>query len=389
VDAQSSQLTAGQAVPARGMRALLDARKLGDGGIGVYIENLAHGLIEAGGVEVTLLVRPGAEESATSLGPCSFIVDSSPCYSLDELFRLGRRIDWSRYDVFHTPHYVLPFGVKIPSVVTVHDLIHVEQPERPFYPLIAKRLICSSVGRAHATIAVSVATRQGVLGLTRAREEKVFHVPNAIAASLKPSSPALHLPAELQGVGSFFLSVFSNLKPHKALEDLLEAYGDFKSRGLWRQLSATCPRLVLAGYGVEGLSGRPNVLKRIEELGDCVVLGAVTRDELAALYAKAAAIVVASRTEGFCLPALEAQSLGTPVVCRPIPALQELVTERDVVAEDMSIPALRDALRRGLESSPKHGRTPIHKHLELYSPKRTAEQVKRVYERAIAMRGER
>ena len=43
------------------MRLLLDARKLNDGGIGVYIENLLEGFIESGIVDneiaITLFIR--------------------------------------------------------------------------------------------------------------------------------------------------------------------------------------------------------------------------------------------------------------------------------------------------------------------------------------------
>ena len=39
------------------MRVLLDARKLGHGGIGVYIDNLVHGLAAHGDVDLTLSVR--------------------------------------------------------------------------------------------------------------------------------------------------------------------------------------------------------------------------------------------------------------------------------------------------------------------------------------------
>ncbi len=382
MDAQSSQLDAPSAAPRDLVRVLLDARKVSDGGIGVYIQNLVRGFAEAGGVSLTLLVKPG--ERPAALAGCSLIVDSSPCYSLDEMLFLARRIPWQRFDLFHTPHYVLPLGVPIPSVVTVHDLIHVEQPERFFYPWVAKRLMCSAVRRASVVLAVSEATRQAVIGLAGAEPSKIRRIPNAIAPAFLRGSSVLDLPAVVAEAGSFFFSLFSNLKPHKGIEDLFEAYRQFKSQGLWRQRSATCPKLVIAGIGADAIARSPRLAALVGSIGDIMVLGKVGEGQLAALYRRAAAVVVASRLEGFCLPALEAQAVGTPVVCRPVPALCELVTERDVVAADMSAEGLRDALAEGLQGAAAHGRAPYPAHLALYSPARTAAQVVEAYRAAVA-----
>lgn len=386
MDAQSSQLNSAAPSSERLTRVLIDARKLGDGGIGVYVDNLIRGLCEIGGLEVTALVKPGAEARFPLPQEVSLISDDSPCYSLDELLFLGRRIDWTKYDLFHTPHYVLPYGVKVPSIVTVHDLIHIEEPERFFYPAVAKALIRSSVSRADAVLAVSNTTRVAVERLTGAAAGKVRHVPNAIASFLRKGGSPLALPAALSGVGPFFLSLFSNLKPHKALGDLLDAYELFKLSGSWRGAAAVCPKLVLVGYGTEEIAQSPTLSARVAAVGDIIVLGAVSEEQLAALYSKASALVVASRLEGFCLPALEAQALGTPVVCRPVGALKELVTERDVVAETMSTEALSDALARGLRRGAEFGRSPMPLHLEMYSPTRVAERVRAVYAEVLSAR---
>ncbi len=385
MDAQSSQLASAAAAPEQLPRVLLDARKLGDGGIGVYVENLIRGLAEVGGLQLTALVRPGAGDRFDLPRSVSLISETTPCYSLKEILVLGRRIDWSAFDIFHTPHYVLPYGVRVPSVVTVHDLIHIEEPEKFYYPIVAKALIRSAVSRADAVLAVSNATRAAVEQLTGATSGKVRHVPNAIAPYLVRSTSSLALPAALAGVGPFFLSVLSNCKPHKGVPELLDAFDRFKRSEQWRGAAAVCPKLVLAGYGAEEILADTAALRKLQ-LCDVTVVGAVADEQLAALYAKALALVVPSRLEGFCLPALEAQAVGTPVVCRPVAALKELVTERDFVAEDMSIEALARAFGMGLRSGAAFGHEPIRAHLEAYSPKRIAERVRAVYSEVLSAR---
>jgi alpha-1,3-rhamnosyl/mannosyltransferase len=319
------------------------------------------------------------------------VYDASPCYSLDELLLLGRRTDVSNFDLFHTPHYILPYGISIPSVVTVHDLIHIDYPERFFYPWVARSLIRSSVARAEAVLSVSRATQKAVIDLTHASEEKIQFIPNAIAPFLlQPhAGSVLDLPSPIQGIGQYFLAVISNVKPHKAPGDLLRAFQAFRENQMWRGIAATAPTLVLVGYGCGDLTRSSTLANLAQETENVLVLGAVGSGELSALYSKAAAVVIPSLAEGFCLPALEAQARGTPVVCRPVDALKELVTERDVVAVDMSIGALAQAMKLGLERATVFGRAPFAKHLELYSPNRIAERVYSVYDRVVSSGGHR
>ena len=129
MEAQSSKLA--EAGPGR-IRVLFDARKLGHGGIGVYAENLIGGLYAQPEVDLSLIVRTGFfEESGVDqygwLKVLPYVEDTARSYSLDELLSFGRRINFSEFDVYHCPHYTLPYRIPIPTVITVHDLI---QPTR-------------------------------------------------------------------------------------------------------------------------------------------------------------------------------------------------------------------------------------------------------------------
>ena len=169
--------------PAR-LRVLLDARKLGDGGIGRYTENLIAGLCDNKAVDLTVLCHPDRAAQFREVSSISCLTDSATSYSVDEYFRLAKRIDWSKFDLYHTPHYTLPFGIPIPTVVTVHDLIHIEQPQKWFYPLIASKLIRSSLARSSAVLTVSEASRSSIERFYPRSKNKVRVVPNANAKSL-------------------------------------------------------------------------------------------------------------------------------------------------------------------------------------------------------------
>ena len=179
------------------------------------------------------------------------------------------------------------------------------------------------------------------------------------------------------------MGTWTTLKPHKGLLDLIEAYRSYRAVDTWSEIGSRCPRLVLAGYGTEEILNSSELLSLVSDTEGVHIAGPVSRDELAVLYRKATALVVPSLLEGFCLPALEAQACGTPVVCRPVPALQELVIESDVVARDFSVPALAAAMAQGMLHGATTQRAVPFKHLELYSCVRTASRVLDVYKRVV------
>ncbi len=388
MDSQSSQLALAQRPPDRPIRLLLDGRKLGDGGIGVYIENVVLGLVPRSDIELTVLSSEAKAVVVPWRDSVSWLFDSAKPYSLSEYFLLARRIDWKRFDLYHAPHFTLPFGIPVPTVVTIHDLIHVEYPESFYYPYVARFLISSAVRRASAVIAVSQATKKAVRSLTGARDDQITVVPNAISPSSGGARGMVSMHDRVRdciGQGPYFIAVVSNLKPHKGLHDLLRAYQEAVASSSQNSGLSPLPRLVLAGYGVENISREHELHSLVTSVEGVTLLGAVTPEELYTLYRAAHAVVVPSLAEGFCLPALEAQSVGTRVVCRPIPALQELVTRNDCVAHDCSWQALSTALVRAAQESASTYDCDAA-HLERFSLERVSEQLYSVYSK-VAQRG--
>lgn len=381
--AQSSQLVQAEISPARPIRLLLDGRKLGDGGIGVYTENLLKGLIAVGGVDLSVIVRDSAQRSFAFSSNVTWILDRARPYSVDELFNLPRRVKINQFDIFHAPHYVLPYRVNIPSVVTVHDLIHISHPEKFYYPWVARRLITSAVKRADTVIAVSRHTRDELLALTKADESKIRFIPNAIAPALTHSVVARD---GSERSHPYFFSVFSNTKPHKGLKDLLAAYAMYREGATWRREFSVCPQLVVAGYGTRDLESLLRADGNANLPQGVIVAGALSAEKLQAYLTHALALVVPSLIEGFCLPAIEAQAVGTPVVARPVPALSELVTDQDVVAKDFSVAALAQAMACGAQRGLSDARGVNKAHLATYTCAAVAAQVKQAYDLVLSQR---
>lgn len=336
-----------QVAPSRPFHVLVDARKLGDGGIGTYTLNLLRGLAQDGQLQLSALCRPTWSAQLKSLGKIACIEDETPKYSTAEYFGLSAKVARCGADVFHVPHYTLPYAVPIPTVITVHDLIHIRAPEKFYYPLIARPLIRSALRRADKIITVSEASRRDILSVYATQygtESKIAVIPNAIDPEISAfSSPR----GRDETAAPFLLGVFSNSKPHKGRSALLEAFARFKAeRGRLRE-GALGERLqlMLVGPGAKDVKPFPGL----------VCVGEVPRQELFSLYQRALGTIVTSTIEGFCLPALESRALGTPVISTPVPAILELLGKEDVVCADFTPLAIEAGIRRFvdmLEKSP-------------------------------------
>ncbi|HXA16828.1 MAG TPA: glycosyltransferase family 1 protein [Thermoanaerobaculia bacterium] len=298
------------------MRVGIDARKIADFGIGTYIRGLLHALVAEGGEDTYVALAP---ERLAHLLPAEVehVPVNAPHYSLHELIVVGHAAEGAGIDLFHAPHYVVPF-MRMPFVVTVHDLIHLHHAN-PLARLYARQMIGRAVRNSRRVFTVSEAVKRDIVATFGCRGDHVVVTPNGVGAPFSASGHAAE--------GRYFLYV-GNDKPHKNVDVLVEAC-----------TSLADATLVLTGAPFERFLARDGV----------VVTGFVDDGELAALYRGAIALVMPSREEGFGLPALEAMACGGVVITSNDPALVEITGDAALHvnlngAADAG--ALRDAMRR-------------------------------------------
>ena len=202
-------------------------------------------------------------------------------------------------DVVHFPLTIRLPSVAAPSVVTLHDLQHLDLPalfpraERIFRAFFWHR----SVRDARLVVCPSEFVRDRTSELLGIDAERVRVIPHGIDHARFTPGTTEREP---------FLLYPARPWPHKDHERLYDAFA------LLRRERPEL-RLVLTGGGHSG---------RAPEGVD--VRGAVTLDELVSLYRRAAALIFPSRYEGFGQPVLEAMACGCPVACSDIPPLVEL-----------------------------------------------------------------
>jgi glycosyltransferase involved in cell wall biosynthesis len=361
----------------------IDIRKLEDFGIGTYIENLVKNLsLLDGENEYKLFCRRIPPPSLSGIGPnFHFVEDASSGYSLREHVSIPIKARREKLDLFHSPHYVLPFFLPCPTVATVHDIIHLRFPEylkSPFAKHYAKYFIGRAVSKAARVITSSQSTKNDLIEIFKTPGEKIAVIPCAVDESfLRERTTEEKNAVRLRhGLDFPFILYAGNFKRHKNLERLLQAFYMLRRYESFRTL-----RLVLIGGTLEATPFLAAEWDRLR-LGDAVrCLGKVPSEEVPTIFQMASVFAFPSLYEGFGLPPLEALASGVPVLTSRISSLPEVVGDAALLVEPTNEYEISEGLRTLLENETL--RTALiakgRERVRLFSWRETARRVLDIY----------
>ncbi len=302
------------------LRIGIDARKIEDFGIGSYIQGLLSALATLDGNEEYVVFAPDRARPRIP-SPFQHVVVDTPPYSLRELVAMGRAAGRARLNLFHAPHYVLPF-TSVPTIVTIHDLIHLHIRHRnPLAPVYARTMLGRAVRKSVRILTVTNAVKHEITSTFGCDDAKVMVTPNGI-------DPIFSTAAPKPRPGPYFVYA-GNDKPHKNVDTLVDAFGRVR-----RERSNV--QLVLAGAPFTRFMSRDGV----------VLAGFVSRNDLVSLYRGALALVMPSLEEGFGLPAAEAMACGTAVITSTNAALVEVTGDAALHVEANDAAGLAAAMLR-------------------------------------------
>ncbi len=336
------------------MKIAIDVRKWRDYGIGTYVRNLVRHLARIDLETTYLLFCNPADESTLRDLAANFVpvVDRSARYGVREHLSIPLKLRRLGAELLHSPHYVRPLFCTIPTVVTIHDCIHLIFPQ--YLPnrmafRYARYMMGSAVRRSALVYTVSEASRADILRFYPWTEpEKVCVVPNAIDAELleDPGAEERERVRERYQIRHRFVLFAGNVKPHKNLERLIRAFARVRALPGHDDL-----QLVLAGDDVSRYSSLRRTVEQTGVRQDVRFFGFVPHRTLAALYRMASVFAFPSLYEGFGLPPLEAMACGTPVVTSRISALPEVVGDGALLVDPYSEEAIAQGVARVLDDA--------------------------------------
>lgn len=256
---------------------------------------------------------------------------------------LPRQLRRRGIHVFFSPYRKAPWRLPCPFIITIHDLFPFTLPgRRAFGDLPFWWFIRQVARRAARILTVSEFVKQDVVTWLRVAPAKVQVIYHGLEPSFCPVDPD-HARAQLLrrfGIGDDYVLFVGQLKPHKNVDKLIEAYARLPD-----PLRRQC-RLVIVGSDgayrarLEALGVQRGLTDRLRWLG------VVDDDLLPVLYSAARVCVLPSQHEGFGLPVIEAMACGCPVIAADRAALPEIAGEAALFVNPDDSAALTHTLER-------------------------------------------
>ena len=360
------------------MKVTIDISSIVHGrGVSVYTANLVRALAQREDVELTLLgyslrkfsrlkIFAKQNKSNSKL----FLIPPTLATQLWHELNFPPIDLLSKTDLFHAGEEMVPPSLKIPIVVTIHDLAIFKYPKLAHLSTLYKhqkswqriqKLNCH-------LIAVSQTTKKDIIEIFDYNPSKIHVIYEALPDEAKINLREKEIE---QVLGKFqikrnFILFVGTTEPRKNLERLIKA---------WQPLADKID-LVIAGeirdkYQTSGI--RHQGLK---------FLGRVSDRELSALFQTAKVFAYPSLYEGFGLPILQAFHFGTPVLTSNISSMPEVAGNAAELIDPLKIVEIRRGLKKLLSENKEESherRSKMKVRLQQFSWKRAAEQTMQVY----------
>ena len=252
--------------------------------------------------------------------------------------------------LFHATFNIMPAGLTMPCVTTVHDIMWLTNPQwckarfsRPIERRFYRHGINRALRRSAAITTVSEASKRELLRWNPALAGRVHA---ALLGASDVYRPVSNTAEQLAGLGlpagkRFVLTVgqYVPYKNHEgALRVFAEACGSREDVHL-----VFVQRLSRNAEDLRALAAALGIAERVH------FLEAVDDASLVALYGAAACLLHPSYCEGFGLPLLEAMACGCPVVASDHSAMPEVLGGAGLLAPVHDTAAMASALRRALD----------------------------------------
>jgi len=303
------------------MKIVLDCRHINaSGGIGVYFKGILPFFLSSRASIILLgdenIIRQLTQNNTVEIAHCTV----KP-FSLRDTFTFPKLIlkKINSCDIYYTPYFNIPNGIKIPVYSTIHDIIFPDMPDLVSKPGLWARMYyykrAARLSKAIFTVSEFSKSRiKHFLGESL----------NVINASNAVNAPCAN--TENQNVKKNNILFIGNIKKHKGLNILLDAFLQCRKEGLNYEL-------VIVGSQNNFRSGDKKTSKRLNELkGQGVTFtGFLNDDEKWKLLAQSALLVQPSLYEGFGYPPLEAMLSGTQALISDISVFKDIYSDFPVI----------------------------------------------------------
>ena len=246
---------------------------------------------------------------------------------------LAKQVNSDRLDIFFGPNYSLPLRIKVPSVVTLHDISFFSHPE--WFGLregFRRRWLArQSIENAEAVITVSDFSKQELIDHLNVDPTSIKVVYNGISTP-KLSTTGMHATTSqtILYVGAIF--------NRRNLPTLISAFAHIARRLPHVQLIIVGPNRTQPHQNLTQLSQTHGIADRIQ------FRSYVEEAELAQLYHDASVFAFLSEYEGFGMTPLEAMSQDIPALVGDTPVAREIYKNSVLYAQPSDVDSVTTGL---------------------------------------------
>jgi alpha-1,3-rhamnosyl/mannosyltransferase len=309
-------------MPDRALHVAVDARCLNTAhlrGMGKALYELISRTAASGAIEWHLFAdRPDRPLAAPAHQNVDYSVFETKGYRIHswEQWSLPLAARRLGVDLLHAAGTTLPWWQPVPTVVTLHDTIPWQGGDAHwpagFY---RDRLLPAAYHRAAAVMTISDNSRRDILARWPALKPRLHVVPLGVDERyLECEMDYRSIVIDGAIVKEPYLLYLGGADPRKRLTWALQTWWGSADHGT---------SLVVCGVERSAHEAVRQMVPR--HLQDRLFLAPfVSEDDMPRLYMRAAAVLYPTLYEGFGLPAVEAQAVGTPVLFSDVGSLTEL-----------------------------------------------------------------
>lgn len=317
-------------------------------GIGEVTWALVRHLPElATDLDFLFLRNPHRQSPLSSAPNVTEVRVKSPANGPATLWWLPKVVDLSSVDLFHAPFNILPAGLGMKTVTTIHDIMWLTNPEwcNPrLYGQIERRFYANGIRRAFdrsdAIATVSSATKSEILNQRPDLAHRVSVTQSGVSREFRrvevrdDTLRSIGLPP-----GQKFILTTGQFAPYKNHEGAIRAFA--KAFGERDDIS-----LVMVQRRNSGANELISLAKSLKIDMRVHFTGTVDFAALLELYSGAMTLLHPSLCEGFGNPVAEAMACGCPVITSNQSAMPEVADGAALLVNPNDTDHIAGALRR-------------------------------------------
>lgn len=247
-----------------------------------------------------------------------------------------------KIDLFFSTDGFLPLTIKIPSILTIHDLAFEHSPQFISDKMAKyfRKETPKYVKKASQIVTVSEYTKKDIFDTYHTNPDKITVVYNGRNQAFRPcTEEEKKITLKKYTNNTPFFIFIGTIHPRKNAKNQLLAYESFRKNN--PELNH---KFVFVGKNWFWEEETQNIFDAMTFKKDVIFIGYISMEELTKLTAAATFLMYVSFFEGFGIPIIEAFAAETPVITSNTSSMPEIAGDAALIVDPYSVDEIEKAM---------------------------------------------